>query len=84
MQDKNELCDKITSLFPEIGQCGIDLEVDYNSEKKCWIIDLKKEGHELQHHLESADADACIGGKQCVSLGMEIAQLKENVMGRQF
>jgi hypothetical protein len=45
---------------------------------------LKKEGHELQHHLESADADACIDGKQCVSLGMEIAQLKENIMGRQF
>ncbi|NOR11550.1 MAG: hypothetical protein GQ541_08685 [Desulfovibrionaceae bacterium] len=84
MHDKKELCEKITSLYPEIGECGIDVEVDFDSEKKCWIIDLKKDTHELTHHLESLDANACMDGKQCVSLGMEIAQLKKNIMGDQF
>jgi hypothetical protein len=38
MHDKNELCEKITSLFPEIGQCGIDVEVDYNSKKNAGLL----------------------------------------------
>jgi hypothetical protein len=84
MHDKKELCEKITSLYPDIGECGIDVEVDFDTGKKCWIVDLKKDKHELVHHLESLDAEACMDGKQCVSLGMEIAQLKKNVMGDQF
>jgi hypothetical protein len=84
MHDKNELCNKITSLYPDIGTCGIDVAVDYDTNKKCWVVDLKKETHELKHYLESVDADACMAGKQCVSLGLEIAQLKKNVMGGQF
>lgn len=84
MHDKNELCQKITALYPDIGTCGIDVDVDFDTEKKCWIVDLKKGTHELTHHLESLDADTCMAGKQCVSLGMEIAQLKKTVMGDQF
>jgi hypothetical protein len=30
------------------------------------------------------DADACMEGKQCVSLGLEIAQLKKNIAGEQY
>jgi hypothetical protein len=33
----------------------------------------------LKHFLEQADADLCMEGKQCVSLGLEIAQLKDNI-----
>ncbi len=84
MHDRNELCSKITSLYPDIGTCGINVSVDYDSNKKCWVVDLKKEGHELKHYLESVDADTCMDGKQCVSLGLEIAQLKKNIMGNQY
>ncbi len=34
MHDKNELCDKIKSIYPDIGECGIDVEVNYNESKK--------------------------------------------------
>jgi hypothetical protein len=47
-------------------------------------VDLKKEGHELKHFLEPTDADACMQGKQCVSLGLEIAQMINNINGEQF
>jgi hypothetical protein len=47
-------------------------------------VDLKKEGHELKHFLEPPDADACMQGKQCVSLGLEIAQMINNIKGEQF
>jgi hypothetical protein len=47
-------------------------------------VDLKKDTHELKHHLEISDANDCMDGKQCVSLGLEIAQLKKNIKNEQF
>lgn len=84
MHNKDELCKKITSLFPDIGECGINVDVEFDDDQKCWVVDLKKERHELKHYLESQDAEACMEGKQCISLGLEIAQLKKDVLGCQF
>lgn len=84
MYDKLELCQKITSIYPDIGQCGIDLNVDYDEGKNTWVVHLKKDTHSLNHFLEVMDADKCMEGKQCVSLGLEIAQLRNNIEGKQF
>lgn len=79
MIDKEELCRKIISIYPDIGACGIDITVEYSEEKKAWVVDLRKERHELKTHLEEGEADQCMEGKQCVSLGLQIAQLVENI-----
>ncbi|MGB3647279.1 MAG: hypothetical protein WBD61_00745 [Desulfobulbales bacterium] len=84
MLDKKELCDKIQQLYPDIGECGIDLTVDYDRRQNAWVVDLKKDNHELKHFLENPDAKECMSGKQCVALGLEIAQLLKNIKGRQF
>jgi hypothetical protein len=84
MIDKKALCDKIQQMYPEIGECGIDLTVNYNRQQNAWAVDLKKDNHELKHFLENPDAEACMAGKQCVSLGLEIAQLVKNIKGEQF
>jgi len=84
MYSENQLCDKITSIYPDIGKCGIDINVDYNSSEKAWVVHLKKGSHSLNHFLEMMDADKCMEGKQCVALGLEIAQLKKNIEGEQF
>lgn len=84
MHDKKELCNKIIELYPEIGECGINVDVAFDEAKNVWLVDLKKDEHELKHHLEIPDADQCMEGKQCVSLGLEIAQLKKNIEGEQF
>jgi hypothetical protein len=79
MHDKKELCEKIRSVHPDIGQCGIDVDVEWDEAKKAWIVDMKKNEAELKTHLEPEDADGCMEGKQCVSLGLQIAQLKSNI-----
>jgi hypothetical protein len=84
MYTKDELCRKITELYPDINECGIDVDVSFDEKKNVWIVDLKKGGHELSHHLETSEAEECMTGKQCVSLGLEIAQLKKNIQGKQF
>jgi hypothetical protein len=79
MIDKNELCEKIMSIYPDIGHCGIDVQVEYDIKQKRWMVDLKKNGHELKTYLEDGDAEKCLEGIQCVSLGIEIAQLRSNI-----
>jgi hypothetical protein len=79
MTDRQALCEKIRQLYPDIGQCGIDLDVVYDKAQKAWVVDLKKGRYELKTFLEDTDADQCMLGKQCVSLGIEIAQLRSNI-----
>ncbi len=77
MYDKNELCEKIRTLYPDIGECSIDLNVEYDDEQKSWVVYLKKGNRNVKHFLPDDDADSCMAGKQCVSLGLEVAQFKD-------
>jgi hypothetical protein len=79
MYNKEELCSKIREIYPDIGECGIDLKVDFDETQKAWVVYLKKGQRELKHFLEDKDADLCMIGKQCVSLGIEINQLKDSI-----
>lgn len=79
MIDKKLICEKIKSLYPDIGVCGIDINVDYDESQKRWVVDLKKDHHELKTFLEPGDAELCLEGKQCIGLGIDIAQLRDNI-----
>jgi len=77
--DKEELCQKIIELYPDIGECGIDVNVEFDKDQNTWVVDLKKNKYELKTFLEDGDAEKCMDGIQCVSLGIEIAQLRANI-----
>jgi hypothetical protein len=77
MYDKNKLCEKIRALYPDIGECNIDLDVGFDEEQNSWVVYLKKGNREVKHYLPDEDANFCMEGKQCVSLGLEIAQFKD-------
>ena len=79
MYDKNELCEKIKQLYPEISECRIDVAVDWDEAEKAYTVDLKTPDREVRHYLPENDAALCMEGKQCVSLGLEIAQLKKTI-----
>lgn len=84
MFNETQLCERITSLYPEIGVCGADINVTYSQPEKAWVVHLEKGTHSLDHFLEMMDAEQCMEGKQCVALGLEIAQLRNNAEGKQF
>jgi len=79
MHSKEELCKEIRSIYPDIGEWGIAVKVDFDDTKNAWVVDLKKDGHALKTYLEPEDADLCIYGKQCIGLGIQIAQLRSNI-----
>ena len=82
MVDKNQLCKKIREIYPDIGECGIDIDVTFDKSQSRWVVDLKKDRHHLKTYLEKGDAEFCLEGKQCVGLGIEIAQLRDNITKR--
>jgi hypothetical protein len=75
--NKEEICEKIKSIYPDIGECGIDIKVEYDESQNSLVVYLKKGNKEVKHFLPNEDADACLLGKQCVALGVEIAQLTD-------
>jgi hypothetical protein len=79
MYDAEVLCEKIRKIFPDIGKCGIDVKVTYDEALKSWVVDLSRKNRRLRTYLEPEEADQCVEGKQCVSLGIQIAQLKDNI-----
>lgn len=79
MINQKELCDKIRQLYPDIGECGIDVDVEYDQGEKAWVVHLKKDNQRLKTFLEDGDAEKCMLGQKCVGLGIEIAQLRTNV-----
>lgn len=80
MVDKNALCEKIRQLYPDIGECGIDVKAEYDEVQKAWAVHLKKDNHKLKTYLEDGDAEKCILGEKCVGLSIEIAQLRGNIV----
>lgn len=79
MIDKFTLCRKIKELYPDIGECGIDINVDFDEQEKTWVVNLKKDRHELKTFLEENEAEKCMLAEKCVGVGFEIAQLRGNI-----
>ena len=79
MYTKTELCDKIHEMYPQIGECDIDLNVSWDDERNAWAVVFKKGVNRIKHYLEYKDGAACMEGKQCVGLGLEFGQFVYNV-----
>ncbi len=84
MYNKNQICKKIGSVSPDIGECGIDINVEYSADNNAWVVHLKKENLKLKTYLEPEDANICMDGKQCIGLGLQIAQLKDNIANMKY
>ncbi len=79
LYDKEALCNKIREIFPDIGVCGIDIDVAYDANNRAYVVDLKKGNEELKTFLEEDEAALCMEGRQCVALGLQVAQLRTNI-----
>jgi len=77
MLNQEQLCQKIQSIYPDIGKCGMDLDVVYDDEAQSTVIKLRKGNKTVRHFLSDEDAEACLEGRQCVALGIEVAQLRD-------
>lgn len=76
------LKDMIIGMHPEIEEYGISLSLDFNRQLKTYDIKLEKNSHRLVTHLEKKDADECMDGIKCISLGVQISEFIRNFKGK--
>ena len=74
MIGKKELCDKISEIYPDMGVCDTDLNVDWDAGRSLWAVDFSKGPHRIRHYLDDEDAAACLARGQCIGLGIEFGQ----------
>lgn len=72
------LKEKILEMYPEIERNGVSVNLVFDAEKDAYVVSMHRGSHELTTHLERADADACMNGVMCVSLGIQVEQFVKN------
>ncbi|MBI4825853.1 MAG: hypothetical protein HY807_05465 [Nitrospirae bacterium] len=72
------LKDKVVEIYPEISENGISVNLNFDKERNVYVIRLKKDAHELNAYLDKKDADDCVDGVKCVSLGIKIGEFIKN------
>ncbi len=77
--DPEKLCKKIEQIYPDIGACGINVQVIWDEKAESWAVVLEKEGKRLLTHLEPEDIEACEKGEKCIAIGLQLGELKKNL-----
>ena len=72
------LKNKIEDMYPEIIKEHIICTATFDEAQNAYIVKLKRGPHELTTYLDKKDADACMDGHVCISLGLQIAQFIAN------
>ena len=75
---KETLANKLVAIYPKISEHDIKMDLDFNEAENAWVIDFKKDEHELKTFLNKKDADDCIEGIMCVYLGVKIGEFIKN------
>ena len=71
---KEDLKKKLLEMYPEITTYGLSTALDFDDEKKAWVVSFEKGKPSRHAFLDKRDADACIEGNACIYLGVLIAQ----------
>jgi hypothetical protein len=77
------LKDKVLEMYPELVRNGIAVNLSFDQEKDAYVLKMHKGSHELTTHLERQDADDCMKGVKCVSLGIQVEQFSKNFSARE-
>jgi hypothetical protein len=71
-----ELCNQLTSLYPEFGTCDDNMDVSWDENNQAWAFAFEYRGNKIRHYLDNKDAAACLIKDQCVGLGIEFGQFR--------
>ena len=76
------LKEKILEMYPEIPKLGVVSTLTFDDAKQAYVLKLHKGPHELSTYIDKPDADRCMDGHVCVSLGVQVRQFLENFKER--
>jgi hypothetical protein len=76
MLTDKEVCNQLSSLYPDFGTCGDNLDINWDESNKAWAVDFEYAGNQIRHYLDNKDAAACVLNDQCIGLGIEFGQFR--------
>jgi alanyl-tRNA synthetase len=77
------LKEKILEMYPELERNQAAVNLVFDAEKGAYVVKMHRGSHELTTHLETKDADECMNGVKCVSLGIQVEQFVKNFAVRE-
>lgn len=66
--------DRLLDMYPEIREQGLSMYLSFSEERDAWLVRLGRKGREIATYLDKRDADECMDGLKCVSLGVKIGE----------
>jgi hypothetical protein len=72
------LKEKVLEMYPELERRGVMVNLVFDAEKDAYVVKMHKGSRELTTHLEHQDADDCMNGVKCISLGVQVEQFIKN------
>ena len=72
------LKEKIMLMYPEIAQHKISVGLDFIEDKDAYVVNFRKNSHELLTYLDKNDADECMQDVKCVHLGVKVGEFIRN------
>lgn len=76
--ETKELESKLKEIYPEIEKYNLGMQIEQDQETSSWVVTLSKQGQTLSTHLDYADVENCLQGKECVHLGVELGRFIKN------
>jgi len=76
MIDNKTICKTIENIFPEKGECGKDIKVDWNKENNAYLVEYLENGKTAKTYVESDDAAVCIEKDCCLDLAFQVNQVR--------
>ena len=69
---------KIREIYPELEEYDVAISIYFDEKTDAWVVTFSKNGHSLDTHLDKDDVQACVEGKKCVYMGVQIGRFIEN------
>jgi hypothetical protein len=84
MHTKEQICENINEIFPDIGICGINFSVDFDRINNFWVVSLKKDNPERKTTISFEDASRCMNDNLCSEIGQKVSQLRDNINNMRY
>jgi hypothetical protein len=76
---REALARMLHEMYPEITENHISLSLSFDEMEDAWLVELAGEGREAITYLRRKDAEDCINGVKCESLGIEVGEFIRSI-----
>ena len=76
MLNNKSICRKVQEIFPEKGQCGKDMKVEYSKKHNTYLLNYKENGEKKKTFLDIDETSMCIEKERCIDFGFQVNQIR--------